>query len=422
METARAFENYFERMRAPPVLFVDVRIARMLRFDRKRMVSWSVVIAIAGWLILAPPLLSAQAPQEITGDWQGTLAFSPSLVFRLVLRITRGSDGTLSALNYSIDQGPTPMHTEAVTLQGRTFRFKISSLQGSYEGEWSGDGNAIHGTWTQGRLLPLNFARATTETAWEIPLPAAPSKPMSADADPSFDVATLKPVDPGNTTPKYFRIVGRRYMAHNVSLADLIEISYSVHPRQIVEAPAWVATERYDLVGVPDGEGDPSVKQWIGMLQKLLASRAGLVFHHGQRELSVYALTVDKGGPRNLGKSESESSFASLEFHPGVSGLVLPARHTTLTQFCSMMQMIVLDRPVADQTGLTGRFDFDLTFTPDDSQFQGHPPQPTSATSAVEPAPGLFQALPEQLGLRLTPTKAAMDVLVIDKVARPPAN
>lgn len=247
-------------------------------------------------------------------------------------------------------------------------------------------------------------------------------KPMSADADPSFEVATLKPVDPGNTTQKYFRIVGRRYMAHNVSFADLIEISYSVHPRQIVGGPVWVEGEKFDLVGVPNGEGDPSVKQWIGMLQKLLTERFGLAFHHEQRELSVYALTVDKGGQHNLSKSASTSAFPSLEFHPGANGLVLPARNTTLAQFTTMMQMIVLDRPVADHTGITGRIDFDLTFTPDDSQFQGHPPQQASAASGAEPAPGLFQALPEQLGLRLSPAKSPMDVLVIDRAERPLAN
>jgi uncharacterized protein (TIGR03435 family) len=368
-----------------------------------------------------PQSIYAQQPANIVGDWQGTLEFSQKAKFRLVLRVARADNGTLTALNYSIDQGPEPMHTTSVTLQGNTFRFTIPTLHGAYEGQLSADGNALIGTWSQTAPIPLNFIRSTKATAWDIPVPPPPLKPMAADADPSFEVATIKPVDPNNTTPKFFRIIGRRYIAHDTSLTDLIEVAYSVHPRQITGGPAWISTDKFDLVGVPDAEGEPNVRQWITMLQKFLADRFALTFHRDKKELSVYILSLEADGPRNLARSESTSPFPSLEFHPGSGGLTLPAKNTTLSQFAAMMQMVVLDRPVEDQTGLSGKFDFQLTFTPDESQFSGHPPQLPS-TATTNSSPGLFEAMHAQLGLKLSATKARVDVLVIDSVQKPPEN
>ena len=79
------------------------------------------------------------------------------------------------------------------------------------------------------------------------------------------------------------------------------------------------------------------------------------------------------------------------------------------------------DRPVVDRTGISGRFDYNVTFTPDDSEFNGHPPKlPQTETS--DSAPNLFAAIQEQLGLRLVPAKGPVDVLVIDHVERPSDN
>ena len=90
----------------------------------------------------------AQTHSDVVGDWQGTLEFPasgsrPSAKYRLVLKVTKSPDGALTALNYTIDQGPTPMRTAAVTLQGSTFKFSIPALNGSYEGQLSTDGNSI---------------------------------------------------------------------------------------------------------------------------------------------------------------------------------------------------------------------------------------------------------------------------------------
>lgn len=100
----------------------------------------------------------------------------------------------------------------------------------------------------------------------------------------------------------------------------------------------------------------------------------------------------------------------------------MPAGNATTAQFSQMMQQVVLDRPVVDRTGLTDHFDFQLTFVPDDSQFNGHPPAFPAATAAANAIPGLFDALQQQLGLKLTSEKVPADVLVVDQVHRPTVN
>jgi uncharacterized protein (TIGR03435 family) len=100
----------------------------------------------------------------------------------------------------------------------------------------------------------------------------------------------------------------------------------------------------------------------------------------------------------------------------------LPVRNATLADFAGVMQAAVLDRPVVDQTGLTGRYDFTLTWTPDETQFASmgvRVPPPTGDPSA---APGLFTAIQEQLGLKFDSTKAPVEVIVVDRVERPSDN
>jgi len=251
------------------------------------------------------------------------------------------------------------------------------------------------------------------------PCATTAAEAMAADADPSFEVATLKPSLPDGSG-KYLRVAGRRYVTHNTSLADLIEVAYGMHPRQIVNAPEWVSSDRFDLVGVPDAAGEPNAAQWLLMMQKMMADRFKLVFHHEKREISAYVLVVAKNGPKGLTKSDSNSQLPSgLEFIPGSGGLLLPARNTAIGQFAQMMQQVVLDRPVIDKTGISGRFDFQLTFTPDESEFNGHPPSLPPQTNS---SPGLFEALQQQMGLKLTAEKMMADVLVIDHVEKPSAN
>jgi uncharacterized protein (TIGR03435 family) len=98
--------------------------------------------------------------------------------------------------------------------------------------------------------------------------------------------------------------------------------------------------------------------------------------------------------------------------------IVLPARNATMGDFSSLLQRAILDRPVVDKTGLSGRYDFDLEWAPDETQFGGDVP----AASAEAPAAPLFTAIQQQLGLRLVATRGPVDALIVDKAERPSAN
>jgi uncharacterized protein (TIGR03435 family) len=155
------------------------------------------------------------------------------------------------------------------------------------------------------------------------------------------------------------------------------------------------------------------------MVQKLLADRFKFTFHHDQKELSVYVLSVSKTGNK-MTKSEGDANgLPGLFFRqPGA----LNVRNANMGDFAHLMQSAVLDRPVVDQTGLTGRFDFTLNWTPDDTQFSGMGAKIPPPTDAANAPPGLYTAIQEQIGLKLEASKAQTDVLTIDHVEKPSEN
>jgi uncharacterized protein (TIGR03435 family) len=372
----------------------------------------AIFVLVSSFRFAAPQ--APAAPSGMEGQWQGTLKPPGGAQLRIVLKVSKGADGSLTALNYSIDQNPEPMRTADVALHGDVFHYAIPSLGNSYEGKVSADGNFIAGYWAQ--TIPLNFVRATKETAWEIPQPAPPLKPMT-EQNPSFAVATIKPSSPDDSA-RYFRVMGRRYIAHGASLMELIQLAYGLNEKQIVGAPPWAFEERFDVVGEPDAEGEPNAKQWLTMMQKLLMGRFALTVHREQREIPSYVLTIGKDGTKNLTPSESNNPLPGLEFSTVEGGLLLPARNATMSQFAQMLQQVVFDRPVVDHTGLAGRYDFELRFMPDESMFHGRPP--VTAQNGVSD-PNLFEAL-SRLGLKLALEKTPLDVIVIDHVSQPSAN
>jgi uncharacterized protein (TIGR03435 family) len=377
----------------------------------KNFLLWTVALAaLSGDALLA---------QDLAGTWQGTLTLPGGKELRTVVKVTKGDGGAMKGVFYSIDQGGQSVPVSTVTLQGSAVKMSIPAIGGSYEGKLEADGDSITGNFSQGPTpLPLNLKRATPQTAWAIPEPPPPPKPMAADATPEFEVATIKPATP-DRQGKGFMVRGRQFSTVNTTLADLMTFAYGIHAKQITGAPAWVETEKFDLAAQPNGEGQPNDKQWKAMVQKLLADRFKLAFHRDKKELSVYAIVVGKNGPK-LTKSESTSNLPGLFFR-GLGNL--PAINATMADFAGVMQGAVLDRPVVDQTGLTGRWDFTLLWTPDEFQFAGLgvKPPPPPANNAAAP-PDLFTAFQEQLGLKLEATKAQAEVFVIDKVAKPTEN
>jgi uncharacterized protein (TIGR03435 family) len=373
-----------------------------------------VWLTIALGAMLAGSAL-AQAAKDLSGNWQGTLEAGNGL--RTLLKITN-NDGKYKAVLYSIDQGGQAIAINTISIQGNAVTFAITGPDVKYAGTLNPDGNTISGSATQhGETHTLNLTHVSDENAWAIPeLP----KPMAKDAQPGFDVVTIKPGTP-DKPGKNIGSNGRHFMARNFNVNDLIALAYGLHAKQILGAPEWFNTDLFDIDGVPDVEGVPSMRQQDMMLQKLLADRFALKFHYEQRQLAVFAITVAKSGPKMTVSAAGPDDWIGFNFRKLGD---LTVRNMTMVDFAKWMQASVMDRPVVDQTGLKDRYDFTLTWTPDDSQFAqfrttGALPGTTDDPNAP---PALNTAVHEQLGLRIEPVKTADDVIVIDHVEHPSAN
>ena len=392
-----------------------------------RCLKWFLLLILALTSLFYPGVTRAGAqakaetpPQSLADAWQGTLHAGRDL--RIVMKVSKGDDGGYKAVLYSIDQGGDGIPATTMVVDGTTVKFSVKPIDGTYEGKISSDGKTITGNWTQGpNPLPLTLTRATPETEWTIPPPAPKLPPMAADANPGFEVATIKPSTP-NRPGKLFSFRGDRFITVNTNVNDLIAFAYGLHAKQIVDAPAWFGTDLYDIEGKPDAEGRPNAKQMGIMVQKLLADRFKLSFHHDQRELSVYVITVGSGGPKMEKSTAGPNDPPGFGFR-GLGDLVV--RNLTMADFAKWMQSGVMDRPVVDKTGLTDRYDFTLKWTPDDSQFA----QFRGTGAIVPPAkddpnapPGLYTAIQEQVGLKMGPAKLPDDVIVIDHADKPSDN
>lgn len=234
---------------------------------------------------------------------------------------------------------------------------------------------------------------------------------MAKEADPNWDVVTVRPSDPNGQFGGY-QVEGRNVLIRRKTVQSMLLYAYALHKSQLTNAPDWIRTELWDAKGYADVPGQPNREQMQALVRKLLAERFGLVMHMEKRMSSVYMLTVAKGGAK-MAASKGDPNGLSNENDRENGGLeTMHAENLSMGELAGLLMRIALDRPAVDQTGLKGRYDFELRWTTDDA-----------VTSAPTDAPpGLFTALPEQLGLRLEPVKAMADVLVVDKVERPGAN
>src|SRR5688572_20533367 len=264
----------------------------------------------------------------------------------------------------------------------------------------------------------------------------APAQGQQPAPSPTFEVATVRPNPDGAGKMQTVTRPGGVFVAVNTPLRLLIADAYiGAQPGaidRIVGGPEWVQSARYDINAKasrdfrPTPPGPPA--EMLLMIRALLEDRFKLKVHREPREIPAYELVVVRPGAAGLRKSDvdCDALFAAGQVtrpEPGIrprcgvtngpvgpdGGIGLIAGAFSMSQLAQFLQRV--GRPVIDQTGLTGRYDFDLAFAP-----LGASP----ADAPSDPArPTIFIALEEQLGLKLQFTKAPLDVIVIDSIEQP---
>jgi uncharacterized protein (TIGR03435 family) len=225
---------------------------------------------------------------------------------------------------------------------------------------------------------------------------------------PAFEAASIKPSKAEPNSGSGIRTTKGRVSAYNVTLKRCIRGAYDVPESQIF-GPKWIDEDRYDIEAKAAGPaGDHELMK---MLQSLLSERFKLTFHRETRELPGYALVAGKTGikaKRSEADGESRTNARRGEID---------------AQACSMHQLAMklseaVHLPVADLTAVEGTFDFKLEWTPDDMRAR----QPGAGPADLASGPSVFQALQEQLGLKLEARKVPTEVLVIDHAEKASEN
>jgi len=198
----------------------------------------------------------------------------------------------------------------------------------------------------------------------------------------------------------------------------LIAAAYNLSPKVISGGPSWVDDDHFDIVALTPGDTRPPQPEQMAMLRTLLAERFKLSFHREDKDFSIYALEISKGGPRLKESAAAASDPAQLISTVYPQRIHLPARNASMSDFASLLQRALLDRPVVDKTGLTGKYDFDLDWAPDETQFGGEVP----VAGADAQAPPFFTAIEQQIGLGLEATRGTVRAFVIDHAEPPTAN
>jgi uncharacterized protein (TIGR03435 family) len=289
-------------------------------------------------------------------------------------------------------------------------------------------------------------------------LPAARNQEQPAAMPrPRFEVASLKPINECENTPRagnFSPSPGRLEMPC-VNLLNLIQaafgtfgdgVSINTQPLHTEGAASWIQSEHYSLSAKADG---PVRTEMLAgpMLQVFLEERFRLKTHRETRQMPVYAMAVGKGGLKVQPLAEGACTPLDLTHPPappkpgdgppnlcGImmmgptakGDMMIEVRGSTMAQFAQRLSGR-LDRPVVDKTGITGQFNFHLEFTPDTHIAGQEVPGGRGAdvanpASSPDTGPNLFVALQEQIGLKRSPDKGPVSFLIIDHVEKPTGN
>lgn len=244
--------------------------------------------------------------------------------------------------------------------------------------------------------------------------------PAPRPASETFEVATVKrtPSDWGGG--RWMRMqTAHQFVARGFQTRMLIAAAYNLPPRAVTGGPPWLDSDLFDILAEAPGAVRPPLDEQMAMVRALIGDRFRLKFHRVDKEFSVYAFSIAKGGV----KMKESDPVTAPEGPPLFAFVIapdvvrLPGRAVSMSEMSAVFQRTALDRPVIDRTGLTGRYDFDLEFVPDESLFGGMLKTPDNPAK-----PSLFAALQDQLGLRLDATRGNVSTLVIDQIERPSEN
>jgi uncharacterized protein (TIGR03435 family) len=393
------------------------RAYSLLSFRRNPILFAAALMALAvptfGQAGAARPA-SQNPTQDIAGTWQGTI--HAGMDMRVVAAITRAGNGEYKALFYGIDQNEVAVSPYSITFQGGTVKWAITG-GGSYEGKLSADGETVEGSW---RLwgpspFPVTMTRIPPEAAKKLIEELSQLQAPPANANLAFAVASIRP------SKTAYMSVRPRTDGISIAGATLWQLLFSAYnvpgisrinrEDQVSGLPGWAQSDTFDIEAKMDEETlsalqklplkEQSIQRQF-MMQALLADRFKLQIHRETKETPIDALVVAKG---DFKLKESQAIVRMWSSRDGRITI-------TAGQIDDLVFSLTgdADRTVVNKTGLTGKYDIDLKWTPDDQQ--GTP----------DAGPTLFTALEEQLGLKLVPAKGPVDTFVVDHVERPTEN
>jgi uncharacterized protein (TIGR03435 family) len=246
---------------------------------------------------------------------------------------------------------------------------------------------------------------------------------------PAFDVISVKPDKSGGPGVS-IRMTPDGFVANNITAHMLLMEGFGLNADQLSGEPAWASSATFDVEAKVAGADVEAMKkitfeQRRSMFQQVLTDRFQLKVHHDSQQLPVYTLTLAKGGSKLKQTATDAKGAGGIS---GGSGRIMIGRGSikgdgmTVNFLVSILSR-QLHRTVIDKTGLTGNYDFDLKWTPDegiggDAGAHGGPAGDDPSASG----PTLFTALQEQLGLKLESGKGPVDVVVVDHIEKPAEN
>ncbi len=235
---------------------------------------------------------------------------------------------------------------------------------------------------------------------------------------PSFEVASVKPAAPCCAPGQWreSKVLDDRIDFRYVTMKYCIAAAYGLKEYQ-VSGPAWITETRYDILAkAPAGTRKEQIP---AMLQTMLEERFKLEVHREKKEFNVFAIVVGKGGPKLTESPKESENQGGASYGISMQNTVgkLECKRANMTSLAATLPRFV-GRPVVDQTGLTGRYDFDLEFSPDDMKGMRVEAPPPGLPTA-EFGMSIFTSI-QKVGLKLEPQKVPLDSVVVDRGEKTP--